>query len=240
MSDQQLVRFEPGKMALFTRDLGEMKSMIAETLGPAGLNEFDLPRIKIPPQGMTQWVTQTLEGEQAVPHLDCVVVLAKDARVYWRGSMEEGGGSPPDCRSDDAIVGRGDPGGDCRTCPLAQFGSADDGEGAGQACKAIKLLFILRGEQILPEVVVLPPTSGKPAKQWLISLLSAGARHTDVVTRIGLEKAQNKAGIKYSRATFKTLGKLTPEQAGRARAMQQALLPMVKRVVVDVTADLKQ
>ncbi len=68
--------------------------------------------------------------------------------------------------------------------------------GRGQACKQIKQLFLLRGSLLLPEVVTLPPTSLKAAKQYLLKLTSQGVPYYAVVTRIDVKYWVEKKGVK--------------------------------------------
>jgi hypothetical protein len=176
-----------------------------------------------------------------------VIVLARDARAYWQKSLDEGGGNqPPDCHSNDGVCGIGTPGGSCvptqidKGCPLAQFGSDTklvNGAavaGRGQACKAIRQLFLLRGDSLLPVVLALPPTSLKAAKQYMLRLAGQGVPYWAAVTKIGLESAQNAGGIKYSKATFAFAGMLTEEQKAKAKQYSDMLKPLVTNMVVDV------
>ena len=120
------------------------------------------------------------------------------------------------------------------TCPLAQYGSAPGGR--GQACKQIKQVFVLRGSLLLPEVISLPPTSLKAAKQYLLKLTSQGIPYYSVVTRVGLERTKNKQGIAYSRATFTFVRRLTPDEVHKAQEYHEMLKPLVQKMTVDLDA----
>jgi hypothetical protein len=233
---QQLVKSEPqSEILAFHRDLSDISAALSTNIGSGNLSEFDLPRIKIPAGGGTQWTVPTLEGEAMEPHIEGVIVLARDTRAYYSQPISEtGGNQPPDCYSTDGATGSGKPGGACITCPLAAYGSAPGGR--GQACKQIKQLFILRGSQLLPEVVTLPPTSLKAAKQYLLKLTSQGVPYYAVVTRIGLERTKNAQGIAYSRAVLSFVRRLTPGEVDRAREYHEMLKPLVQRMAVDLDA----
>ena len=73
----------------------------------------------------------TMTHEVYGPVVTIVPLLKFGNRLLFR-NMDEGGGIL--CRSNDMKTGEGEPGGDCRKCPLAKFGSARDGEGKGTAC----------------------------------------------------------------------------------------------------------
>jgi len=221
-------------------NLDLVQSAIAENVGVGGITEFDFDRIKIPSGGGLAFNVTTLQGEESEKTVTGVIVLARDSRAYWEKSLEEGGGNqPPDCHSNDGIVGIGTPGGDCVKCPLAQFGSdtkvvsGATVKGRGQACKAIRQLFLLRGDSLLPMVLPLPPTSLKAAKQYMLRLAGQGVPYWAAVTKVGLEAATNAGGIKYAKATFSFAGLLSEEQKAKAKAYSDMLKPLVSSMVID-------
>jgi hypothetical protein len=219
----------------FHTDLDTINAAISTNIGSGGLSEFDLPRIKMPAGGGLQWAVPTLEGEATEPAIEGVIVLARDTRAYYSQPISETGGSqPPDCWSADGVTGSGKPGGACLACPLARYGSAPGSR--AQACKQIKQLFVLRGSLLLPEVVTLPPTSLKAAKQYLLKLTSQGVPYYAVVTRIGLERTKNSQGIAYSRAVLSFVRRLAPEEVERAREYHEMLKPLVQKMAVDLEA----
>jgi len=233
---QQLVQPDSQAVILaFHTDLDTINAALGTNIGAGGLSEFDLPRIKMPAGGGLQWAVPTLEGEAMEPSIEGVIVLARDTRAYYSQPISEtGGNQPPDCWSADGTTGSGKPGGACLACPLARYGSAPGSR--GQACKQIKQLFVLRGSLLLPEVVTLPPTSLKAAKQYLLKLTSQGVPYYAVVTRIGLERTKNAQGIAYSRAVLSFVRRLAPEEVERAREYHEMLKPLVQRMTVDLEA----
>jgi hypothetical protein len=145
----------------------DLMEILQENVGGA-ITEFDLQRAKVPTGGMTAWVLPSLDGEdEIVQHIDGVIVYHREPRAFWKQSIDEGGGNnPPDCSSVDGKLGVGDPGGECSVCPMAEWGSKDHGESRGQACKQMKLIFLLRPESLLPMALFLPPTSIRPVRQY--------------------------------------------------------------------------
>ncbi|MBI4463815.1 MAG: hypothetical protein HY647_03825 [Acidobacteria bacterium] len=95
-------------------------------------------------------------------------------------------------------------------------------------------MFVLRGSLLLPEVISLPPTSLKAAKQYLLKLTSQGIPYYSVVTRVGLERTKNSQGIAYSRATFAFVRRLGPEEVTKAQEYHEMLKPLVQRMAVDL------
>jgi hypothetical protein len=233
---QQIAKAESASVIqAFQTDLATIHAAMSTNIGAGGLSEFDLPRIKIPAGGGLQWAVPTLEGETIESAIEGVIVLARDTRAYYSQPIgESGGNQPPDCSSPDGTFGIGTPGGNCMSCPLTRYGSAPTGR--GQACKQIKQVFMLRGSLLLPEVITLPPTSLKGAKQYLLKLTSQGIPYYSVVTRVGLERTKNSQGIAYSKATFTFVRRLTPDEVKKALEYHEMLKPLVQKMLVDVDA----
>ena len=212
---------------VFQMPVEEIRAAVAANLGDTTVNASDFERIKIPAGGGTAWTLQTLDGEEIEKELSGIIVAWRDTRAYWSVPMEQSDGNmPPDCYSLYARTGVGKPGGDCHKCPFAQFGSGAKGE--GQACKLVRQLFFIREENLLPEIVSLPPSSIKPARQFFMRLASKAVPCYSIITRIGLEKTRNAQGIVYSRATFASGGRLTPEQADRVKEYAAMLKPFLE------------
>jgi hypothetical protein len=198
------------------KEIDEIREAMQANVGDSGLTAADLERIKIPAGGGTAWTVHGLDGEEMLKELSGIIIAWRDTRAYWKVPMEESDGSmPPDCYSLDARTGNGEPGGNCHTCAQAEFGS--DPKGEGQACKLVRQLFLIREDNLLPEIVHLPPSSLKPVRQYFLLLASKGVPCYSVITKIGLEKSKNSQGIVYAKATLTSGGRLTPPQAQRAK-----------------------
>jgi len=231
MASKELVKKNPettiSPFVVLQTPVAEIRDAVAANLGDNGMSATDFERIKIPAGGGTAWTLQTLDGEEMVKELSGIIVAWRDTRAYWSVGMEESDGNmPPDCYSLDARTGEGKPGGDCYKCPFAQFGS--DTKGEGQACKLVRQLFFVREENLLPEIVSLPASSVKPARQYFMRLASKAVPCYSLITRIGLEKTKNAQGIVYSRATFASGGRLEPEQAERIKTYAAMIKPFLE------------
>lgn len=223
-----------GSFIALNHSPAEIGDAIRINLGGQDVTEFDLIRLSVPTGGGGAWQFETLEGPQTVTELIGIVVHAKQTRAYWEGKYK-GGSEPPQCSSADGYVGVGDPGGDCRTCPLAQFGSAldDDGKpGRGQACKQLAQWFLLVENSFLPCVITVPPTSLKSTKNYMLALAGAGLRYDQVLTKLTLGKAQNQGGIAYSVVQPKLVGRLDSEAATKARGYADMLRPVFDRTTI--------
>lgn len=214
-------------------ELPAMAGVLAENLGDGGLTPQDLTRIRVPSGGGLAWEYPTASGPEPRPTFEGVILHRQNTRAYWAQSLEAGNGNtPPDCRSDDAIVGVGIPGGRCDTCPLSQFGSKE-GTNA-QACKALTLLYVMVPGELLPVVVVAPPTSLKPLKTYMLQLTSAGVRYWTAITRFALEQTKNAGGIKYSRLALQRVETLGEAEAAALSDVRAQLAPLFGQAPIDV------
>lgn len=216
------------ELVALSASMAELQQIIKDDLGDDQLSQFDLERVNIPAGGGNQWEVPSLDDEaETLKSLVGVIVYQKTTRSYWKESLEaSGGGTPPDCASLDGATGIGDPGGDCFTCPLNQFPS----EGGAKPCKEMRVFFLLQPDAYLPLAVSLPPTSIQPARKYLLRLASKGVHYRSVLTEIGLEKDKNAGGITYSKATFKVLERLSPDQVEKMHQYGEMLKPMLAAV----------
>lgn len=228
MATTDIAVIESGTYLALNHSTDELAEIIADNMGDEELSEFDLPRIKVPSGGGRAWEIPTLTGIEAQPVLDGIVVHFKLTRAYWPEDADSG--TPPVCRSSNGVVGVGDPGGECKTCPWAQYGTATDDKGQpapGQACNAKEIWFMLRPGSFLPVAVALPATSLKPAKAYRVGTLgSAGMRLSSVVTHISLEQSKNGKGDTFSRAVPTVGGVLSPEESAKAMAYAAKFRPL--------------
>ena len=224
---------ESGYMAL-SQPLDDFKHIVAQNIGAGGVSAFELDRVQVPAGGGTMWAIETLEGEEAVKHLDGIIIHMTEPRSFWETSFDEGGGSAPDCSSEDSILGVGtrfegdtDDPHHCSSCPFAQFGSDD--KGRGQACKATKRIFMLMKDTLLPVVLTLPPGSLMNAKKYFLRLLSHGRSVDSVITRWELKKEQNPDGIKYSKAKPSSVTTLEPDVYAKVKEYAEVMRPYLSR-----------
>lgn len=183
--------------------------MVAEAFEQMGIDAMQLSRIKIPTGGVTQWAVNTLTGEVMEPSLEVIICGIKGNEKVWWAETFTGEGGPPQCYSHDGVTGWGvneigsnaEPSShDCKECPWNQWGSTKSG-GPGKDCSDIAFMFFFRSDSILPEMLVVPPSSLKAVRDYSMRLMSAGKNFRHVVTRLGLTKAKSKGGITYSQIT---------------------------------------
>jgi hypothetical protein len=229
----QLVKFTAPKALTVPPEAADaVKEAFAVNIAGGSVSEFDLPRIKVM-SGAALWLIPTLEGEETAQRVEGVIAFYRDTRTYY--PSKEAGNVPPQCSSADGLIGRGTPGGECARCPLARWDSAE--EGSGQACKQGKQLFFMRGDSMFPEVVSLPPTSVKNARQFFLKLTTQGVPYFHALVALELEKAQNPQGKTYGKAVIKFLRRLTPEEAARAADYHQMCQQFSGRVPTEAAPE---
>ena len=221
----------------------DLRDIIEANVGDS-LSQFDLDRITMPAGGALSWTVPTLDGEESVKALEGIIVHWKEPRAYWAASFEDaGGGSPPDCSSEDSVLGRGmfgpgsehNPSGECAECPMSQYGSKP-GDSNAQACKQMRVLFMVQPESLLPQAVMLPPTSIRPMKRYFLRLASKAMPFYGVVTRLELERATSGGGIKYSVVKPSVASQLEPEAAARIRHYGDGLKAVLDSQLMDAVA----
>ncbi len=205
---------------------------IIKEIAPEGITQFDIDRIKVPSSGATMWQLETLEGDVSEKELMGIPLAIKTVRAYWSVAYDEsGGGVPPECNSQDGMFGIGEPGGDCIGCPLAKYESAS--KGRGQACKQMRLVFILRPDSMLPSVLIVPPTSLKDSKQFFLRLAAKGVDYKTIMIAVGLEKDKNSDGLAYSKMRFSMAKKLSTEHSKKVAEYAQQMAPLFGQVTID-------
>lgn len=195
---------------------------ILANMGEEEITPADLSRIRVPSGDVQQWTVLGSDGQKRQePHVEGVILHHQLRRGYWLNPIPSG--EFPDCMSNDWKTGKGDPGGDCETCPHNEWGSAikaDGSAGRGKVCRQMKLLFMLRHGEVLPDVVVVSPASLKAVKHYQLKL---GARLCDVVTRLELVPATSRDNTDYSQIRPLMVGKLDAQTVTRVRSCVETL-----------------
>jgi len=230
-----ITKTQPSYLALRPATDGlTVADAVRENVGSGGLRASDLARIRVPAGGGLAWDKPDLEqGTVSASEIQGVIVEQRDVRVYWAKAFA-GGSEPPQCASDDGENGHGNPGGLCADCPLAGFGSkvipGQKTKGRAQACRAMKLLFVLEADSLLPTCIVVPPSSLKAVRQYLVGLTSKARPYWSVETVLTLEKTKSADGIVYSRIIARPAGLLDAETTARVRGYRDALLPALTQL----------
>ena len=97
----------------------------------------------------------------------------------------------------------------------------------------MRTLFILRKDDILPLVVILPPSSLKVARKFFLRLASQGVPYYGVVVEITLEKDKSETGITYSKANLTLKSRLDAETIKKLKEVQNTFKPAFMAVTVN-------
>jgi len=212
----------------------EVQEILQANLGPGGLSEQDLERVKVPTGGGTTWTIEGIDGEEMVKEVSGPIAAWIDSRLYWQTPYELRGKqrTPPDCSSRNSLIGVGNPGGDCTRCPLAEFGSDPKG-GRGQACKQVRRLMILRPDHIMPDIVGIPPTSHRNAVQYFRRLAALRIPYWAVITHLKLERTSNADGVDYARIVFTAGERFSPADREAFAPYHQQMVQVLRNIAVD-------
>ena len=200
------------------------------------LTERNLPRVTVPPQGITLWTIPGTEGDEHHDELTGILVEYTTPRAYWDKPMEPGNSTPPSCSSHDGLKGVGDPGGVCHLCPFDKYGTALGESQNGKACKEKRMLFLLRPDSILPLVVQGPSTSIPAIWKYVVGLSNEETPFHHIYTQLTLEKVAA-GSLSYSRIVARSLGPVPEEYIPQIEAYQAALTELLGTHEVDVIAD---
>lgn len=207
--------------------------------------EFRPPRYKINKD------TQTFTDPFGQPHdeLRGVVIFKQRIRGHWKRRGEK----VPTCSSLDGIVGtwndketapppcfKADAHGiyrcNCKTCPLAQWGTATDEAGhatAGQACKSMRRIYLTETGAEYPTLLTLPPTSVGPWDTYVSARLAQKPPLPDIVAETILRLVPSKA--KGSDFTFSVI---QPKVGARFKALEILQYSKMQQAAKEIVAGL--
>lgn len=188
----------------------------------AGLALHQLPKVKVPPAGMTVFsVEGGLQGEESLKEIDCVIAAQRMTMRNWYRQTDGALGTAPDCSSIDGRNGignnleTGSPDGEgvhnCLLCPWQKM-SSDRKGGKGADCKEFGEVYLFIGSNRVPNLLKVPRSSKKAFTQYCMILMNSGHTVNTVVSKLTLKKTQNKAGQPYSEIVFSFVRALTPEE----------------------------
>ena len=217
--------------AIAAIEMPDLKEAVQANL--AGMGRVKFERIKIPSGGGLAFEVLDDNGEPtAASEITGIILDRYPVNAYWPDAFS-GENTPPQCTALDGHTGVGDPGGLCAKCPHNQWGS--DVDGRGKACKNLHRVYIMAPDEALPKLITLPPTSLANFDSYLVALTKKARPFYSVLTRVRLEKATNKTGISFSRATFARSGDVPLEKIAGLKAYIEDLRPLMR--AVEIVAD---
>ena len=237
----EIAVIETSNMMIFKPEIKDSLAVMKENLGNQKLSIGDLEAIKMPTGGGQIFeVPDMTEGVRPEKTLRCIVIDQCDCKAYWPKEEKDGGDKAPVCRSNDGMMGFGDPeapgapGEDrmnaehvCSKCPKNEFESHKDGK--RKACKDTKRLFLMFPDKSLPTRFSLPPTSLKNYKKFITVLMGMGLAYWHIVVEISLSK-EDKGGNPTAIANFKVAATLTTEERAQVQGYRMAIMPYLEAV----------
>jgi hypothetical protein len=202
---KELALVSASNFALMQVDTSDLAEVFQENLAGDSLRVSDLTSIHIPAAGNVSWSIPTIDGETSTPSLQGVVIAHRNVRrFYAQDFATSGGGTAPDCKSEDGIHGVGafatQCGGLCANCPMAQFSKDDKGNWSATKCKQYTLVFLVREDAVLPSILVVAPTSIKEFSTYKRALaVQKMKRLSEVLTEFTLTKERSPSGFTYSK-----------------------------------------
>lgn len=232
--EKEITKKDEAVPSLFTgveEKIVQLKEAFVENM--EGL-DVAIEMIKVPKGEATKWTINSIDGEETVSSIDGIIIGHHTARGYWEG--EFGSNQPPQCFSQDGVTGVGNPGGNCFVCPKNQWKSNE--KTGGKACQEKHRIFLIRAVEgkdmpLIPLIIQLPVTSIKPVSVFMTKLAMNQVRFWSVITRISLETATNRKGIKYPRAKVEMIEKLDKGLLDSVRSIKDGLTPILKNRPID-------
>lgn len=208
-------------------------SVILQSMFDAGAVLYQLPKIKVPPGGLTVFTVEGgLNGEENLKEIECVISATRPNMRSWYRQADGPLGSAPDCSSIDGVNGignnleTGSPDGEgvhnCLSCAWAKIGSDRKG-GKGSDCKTFSEVYCFVGQNRMPNLLKIPRSSKKAYTTYMMTLVNAGHTIQSVVTKLTLKKTQNKAGQTYSEIQFAFVRALDKDEVNAAAGVSGVL-----------------
>ena len=218
---------------LVIKDGDDFSEIIEANLQGEPISPRMLDRIKVPAGGATTWQVPGPDGEVPMQEIEGVIVHMQTIRTYWESDYT-GAGTPPDCFSQDGKIGVGTPGGSCFNCPMNKFG-----EKGGKPCAEKIMLFFMTENSYLPTLLLVPPASLKPTKEYLTNLIKYHkAKKHRAVTGISLDTDRNNNGMVFSKVKYRFVDHVKNPEAWDAIAEKLAgLVSGISEVELQRAAD---
>lgn len=153
---------------------------------------YKLDHVTVPAGGGLSWEIPTPGKPILTQELTGIVLHRQSTRLYFPNPFGGGKKEAPTCKSDDGLIGIGQPGGNCQDCPLGQF--TDSGR---PKCQEKEHVYLLLPDRLLPIVLVLPATSLKGIRDYSMSLLQVAKPLYGVETTFSLTRKES-GGNKFS------------------------------------------
>ena len=216
---------------IFKVNKDDLIELINTNISGGMINPLRLDRIRVPVAGQTSFLVHTAEDITAVKELHGIILFAKTGRNYWQKKYGEGEKTPPDCQSEDGVRGFGNRGvhgegwQDCSTCELNRPAP----NGGAKPCREHIALFTLMPDELLPVIIIAPPTSIRPVEEYFYRLTRKFLmyNHVETIFRLDKQKVGNfdVAVLNLSLSP----GRLDGDAIDRIKALASVIVPSLKK-----------
>jgi len=209
-----------------TAEPAEVQEVIEDLSRDGNFGPRDLPIVKIPSGGATSWEYPTAEGPEAGRYFDAVILHHHTHRKCWTAPYGGSQAGPPNCASDDGLVGIGVPGGVCATCRFNHVKEHRD----DITCAPRKAIFLLFPDLALPVFFDLPVTSLVAFDKYVKTELGSSLRRAHhVLTRFELVKANARMGGEpYARLSISRVADVPREEREKIDAYRAAFVGAIE------------
>lgn len=201
--------------------------------GPEGLKE-EIPVVSMEINKSSGDAFFLLPDGTQVEHIDCIIMLCKFRKTYWKKSYDEGGGSVPTCSS-DAMGADGKPiptfwdnenetGPQAKTCAECQWDKlgTDHKGGKGKRCSDVYWHYLLMQGRTSP---VLLKLSSKAHRKQIgqfygpLKQVKPKIPYASVAVRLSLAVTKNASGVAHPQIRFRNNGQIDFEANPDVTAM---------------------
>jgi hypothetical protein len=179
------------------------------------------PQIKMPLLGNTSWVVPSTEGDVDTKSFSGIILHIQKERGLFDKDYTPG--ARPYCSSDNGLVGIGEPGGSCETCPNSQFGPNNE----RPACAEKRAVYILMKEEIIPMVLRITPSSFKTLDNYCLTASRKLKSYKAFETKFSLKAVKAGVGTTVSEVVFEIDSVLDREAVNSVEQVRQSLLPYI-------------
>lgn len=175
-----------------------VKEVIKENIGRK-LELKDLEKWKVPSGGGLSFQSSY---DSEAKEIECIIMDKQKMKVMYE--IDDTENHVPVCQSEDATVGEGVPGGECKFCIYNKFI-----DGKAKACKDRYMVIFLKKGDLIPSCISIPAMSIKPFEEFLIKLTLKGKLYKDQIVKMTLKKEKNKKNDTYSVMQFEHIESIT-------------------------------
>ena len=225
-----------------------MAEVVQANVGDGQVLESDLPRVRMPAGGSTQWSYEAADGNTVTTdEITGLLVAVAGRGVLWP-SREPSGSRPlvvsHDMKEGYLLGGEEADFGDVEPAVLEKYHLRDNiydwyamsngpdfgfgSAGRGKRVKETQILAVLQKGEVLPVLVHLGGGSLGAFAKFRKGLK---VLPHEAIVSLKLERASNLGGQKFSRVKPSLVGSLTPEEGARIKALYtEPLTAMLTRV----------